>query len=80
MADFEPTRRLEIRDVSYVVNRPLLDHVTVTFRAGEVTALSGAGTKPFARELLRFTAFEKSFPGGVSVAAAQFGPALTGRR
>ena len=41
MADVEPTRRLEIRDVSYVVNRPLLDHVTVTFRAGEVTALSG---------------------------------------
>jgi FtsP/CotA-like multicopper oxidase with cupredoxin domain len=36
----------------------------------EVTARSGAGAEPFARELLRFDAFEKSFPGGVSVAAA----------
>ncbi|MEI2714961.1 MAG: ATP-binding cassette domain-containing protein [Nocardioides sp.] len=32
---------LEVRDLTYVVGRPLLDDVSLTFRAGEVTALSG---------------------------------------
>ena len=32
---------LEVRDVEYVVDRPLLKDVTVAFRAGELTALSG---------------------------------------
>ena len=32
---------LEVRDVSYVVSRSLLDEVTLTFRGGEVTAVSG---------------------------------------
>jgi putative ABC transport system ATP-binding protein len=35
------TGDLEVHDVSYVVGRPLLDHVTLTFRSGEVTAVSG---------------------------------------
>jgi putative ABC transport system ATP-binding protein len=35
------TADLEVHDVSYVLARPLLDHVTLTFRSGEVTAVSG---------------------------------------
>jgi FtsP/CotA-like multicopper oxidase with cupredoxin domain len=36
----------------------------------DVVALSGAGTQPFTRELLRFLAFDAGFGGGVTVAAA----------
>lgn len=35
------TDGLVVDDVSYVVGRPLVDHVTVTFRPGRLTALSG---------------------------------------
>jgi putative ABC transport system ATP-binding protein len=61
---------LDVRDVSYVVSRTLLDDVTLSFRGGEVTAVSGPSGSgkttllSIAGGLLEPTSGTTSFEGG----------------
>jgi len=61
---------LEVSDVSYVVSRTLLDEVSLTFRGGEVTAVSGPSGSgkttllSIAGGLVQPTSGETSYDGG----------------